>query len=267
MKKQKKNDSGITLVALVVSIIVMLVLAGVSLNATIGENGIVTRAQEAAQTSKITSIIEQIQEHLMKYNIDLFSGDEKTAAKTAIDNLLRDDVIDSCMASDGTFTTDTTKLTAIPLTKEDGSWTGEFEYVVGKENYNFNIYQDRDGVFKAEVSDIIAGEGASGGEVTGGRTLVTSDTFTSGDSETTDENEKGKYVIVGDASVIFANRINGNFSIHVSGRDVTATVSIFDDITLSNTGLSRSAIDIDPTCTLNLWIADGAVVTVNSRRR
>ena len=42
-----KSQNGITLVALVVSIIVMLVLAGVSLNATIGENGIISRAQES----------------------------------------------------------------------------------------------------------------------------------------------------------------------------------------------------------------------------
>ena len=42
-----KKQNGITLVALVVSIILMLVLAGVSLNATIGENGIISRAQES----------------------------------------------------------------------------------------------------------------------------------------------------------------------------------------------------------------------------
>ena len=35
------NVQGITLIALVITIIVMLILAGVSLNATIGENGII----------------------------------------------------------------------------------------------------------------------------------------------------------------------------------------------------------------------------------
>ena len=40
------NQKGITLIALVISIVVMLILAGVSLNATIGENGIISRAQE-----------------------------------------------------------------------------------------------------------------------------------------------------------------------------------------------------------------------------
>ena len=51
MKKEKqfiRNVKGITLIALVISIIVMLILAGVSLNATIGENGIITQAKNTS---------------------------------------------------------------------------------------------------------------------------------------------------------------------------------------------------------------------------
>ena len=47
MKKLKKGNEGITLVALVVTIVVLLILAGISLNLVLGENGIITRAQEA----------------------------------------------------------------------------------------------------------------------------------------------------------------------------------------------------------------------------
>ena len=49
MKKKKlmKGNEGITLVALVVTIVVLLILAGISLNLVLGENGIITRAQEA----------------------------------------------------------------------------------------------------------------------------------------------------------------------------------------------------------------------------
>ena len=45
----KKNDRGITLIALVVTIIVLLILAAVAINLTIGNNGIFTRAQNATQ--------------------------------------------------------------------------------------------------------------------------------------------------------------------------------------------------------------------------
>ena len=42
-----KNSKGITLVALVVPIVVLLILAGVSVNLVLGENGLITQAQEA----------------------------------------------------------------------------------------------------------------------------------------------------------------------------------------------------------------------------
>ena len=45
-----KKESGITLVALVVTIIVLLILAGVAISLTIGNNGIFQRAQQAANT-------------------------------------------------------------------------------------------------------------------------------------------------------------------------------------------------------------------------
>ena len=47
INRKNKKQTGITLIALVISIIVMLILAGVSLNATIGDNGIITQAQNA----------------------------------------------------------------------------------------------------------------------------------------------------------------------------------------------------------------------------
>ena len=50
-KEQKyfKSNKGITLIALVITIIVLLILAGVTINLTLGQNGIFTTAQRAAQ--------------------------------------------------------------------------------------------------------------------------------------------------------------------------------------------------------------------------
>ncbi len=47
-----KNKKGITLVALVVTIVVLLILAGVSINMVLGENGIVTKAKDARDQTK-----------------------------------------------------------------------------------------------------------------------------------------------------------------------------------------------------------------------
>ena len=48
-----KNQKGITLVALVITIIVLLILAGVSIAMLTGENGILGRSVSAVDTSKI----------------------------------------------------------------------------------------------------------------------------------------------------------------------------------------------------------------------
>ena len=59
IKKIKKQVKGITLIALVVTIIVLLILAGVALNLTIGQNGIFSRAQDAANTWRNAEANEQ----------------------------------------------------------------------------------------------------------------------------------------------------------------------------------------------------------------
>ena len=60
MKKQKlKRNKGITLIALVVTIIVLLILAGVSIAMLTGEGGILTNAREARDKTNIQDIIEQ----------------------------------------------------------------------------------------------------------------------------------------------------------------------------------------------------------------
>ena len=46
-----KNKKGITLVALVVTIVVLLILAGVSINLVLGNNGIIAKAKEAETKS------------------------------------------------------------------------------------------------------------------------------------------------------------------------------------------------------------------------
>lgn len=47
-----KKQNGITLIALVITIIVLLILAGVSISAVIGENGIATKAKETAERTE-----------------------------------------------------------------------------------------------------------------------------------------------------------------------------------------------------------------------
>ncbi len=58
-KKIKKQVQGITLIALVVTVIVLLILAGVAINLTVGDNGLFRRAQNAVDTWQMAEQNEQ----------------------------------------------------------------------------------------------------------------------------------------------------------------------------------------------------------------
>ena len=59
LRKVKKQVKGITLIALVVTIIVLLILAGVAISLTIGQNGIFARAQNAVNVYEQAATNEQ----------------------------------------------------------------------------------------------------------------------------------------------------------------------------------------------------------------
>lgn len=59
-RKVNYKESGITLIALVVTIVVLLVLAGISINMVMGQHGILQRAKDAKTLTEDRQIQEQI---------------------------------------------------------------------------------------------------------------------------------------------------------------------------------------------------------------
>ena len=57
--KSKNFKAGITLIALVITIVILLILAGVTI-AALGENGLISRAQESAFKTKMSAYNEQV---------------------------------------------------------------------------------------------------------------------------------------------------------------------------------------------------------------
>ena len=57
---KKKENKGITLIALVITVIVLLILAGVTIATLTGENGILTKASEASEKTKQANAEEQV---------------------------------------------------------------------------------------------------------------------------------------------------------------------------------------------------------------
>ncbi len=79
MKLQK--EKGITLVALVVTIVVLLILAGVSINLVLGENGLITQAQEAKRkteeaTQNEMAGIDNLSKEIERYSFEGGSWNE-----------------------------------------------------------------------------------------------------------------------------------------------------------------------------------------------
>lgn len=71
-----RRNNGITLVALVVTIVILIILAGVSINITLGEDGIITIAKKAKENMEFAQIEEQT-----KLN-ELYSSIEKNEGIT-----------------------------------------------------------------------------------------------------------------------------------------------------------------------------------------
>ena len=68
-EKAKKQNKGITLIALVITIIVLLILAGVTIATLTGDNGLLTKAGEAKNASEKANIHEKVQLALNEWQI------------------------------------------------------------------------------------------------------------------------------------------------------------------------------------------------------
>ena len=80
----KKNQNGITLIALVITIIVLLILAGVSIAMLTGENGILTKATSAKKESAIGEVEEAVKLGIAEIQADALDSVSTNKATTGI---------------------------------------------------------------------------------------------------------------------------------------------------------------------------------------
>ena len=86
MRKIRKNR-GITLISLVVTIIVLLILAGITINMLFGENGLLNRATEATEEYSKSEARERVELLLSEYTIEKATGENMDFAKFLRKNL------------------------------------------------------------------------------------------------------------------------------------------------------------------------------------
>ena len=88
-KDKNIRNKGITLIALVITIIVLLILAGVSIATLTGENGILTRANDSKKQTEIASVKEQAQLDIANWIAErLENGEDTTLDDATIKNII-----------------------------------------------------------------------------------------------------------------------------------------------------------------------------------
>ena len=94
MKKIVKENKGITLLALVVTIVVLIILAGVAINLTLSQNGIFNKASEGKDKYEIASIRENVELELTALEIENIDKDPITI-EAALIELSKKKIFDS----------------------------------------------------------------------------------------------------------------------------------------------------------------------------
>ena len=89
--KKKKLNEGITLIALVVTIVILLILAGVSISMLAGEDGIITQSKKAKDATIIGEEMEQVKMAYDSAKIRMLEGDvTEEALREELDDILGD---------------------------------------------------------------------------------------------------------------------------------------------------------------------------------
>ena len=129
MKKQR----GITLIGLVVTIIVLLILAGVSISLSLGQNGILTQAQKAVKDHSIAEAKEKINIGYTRYQIALMTGQEES---------LKVDGAEVVKNADNTWKITFTKTGDEYILSADGKIIEEAtKYAIVFKNYDGTVLQ------------------------------------------------------------------------------------------------------------------------------
>ena len=81
-RKAYANQTGITLIALVVTIVVLLILAAVTINAIFGENGLIKQIDIAKEKSEIADYVDDLNRKLLEARINVANDESKILEET-----------------------------------------------------------------------------------------------------------------------------------------------------------------------------------------
>ena len=145
--RKDSNNEGITLIALVVTIVVLLILAGVSLNLVLGNNGIITKAQDAKLMTRAGSAEDEVElwksDNYIARTSNQATVDKETMLQGLKDKNLvyeeeidRDNEIITIKKKDGTIVKEINYSDSVEVTNVDSSLQ---QYYVDNVKYDYGI--------------------------------------------------------------------------------------------------------------------------------
>ncbi len=161
--RKDSNNEGITLIALVVTIVVLLTLAGVSLNLVLGNNGIITKAQDAKLMTRAGSAEDEVElwksDNYIARTSNQATVDKETMLQGLKDKNLvyeeeidRDNEIITIKKKDGTIVKEINYSDSVEVTNVDSSVQ---QYYVDNVEYDYGI-----GLKSKETDELTTFEGA-----------------------------------------------------------------------------------------------------------
>ena len=113
----QKKEKGVTLIALVVTIIVLIILAGISITTLTGDKGLINEATNTSSEAQKESIIEKIEADLL--NEKTKTG--KTPTKDELKAIIEENGYNEGTLGDNSFVT------------KDGGYTINYDEIIGWE--------------------------------------------------------------------------------------------------------------------------------------
>ena len=245
------NKKGITLIALVVTVVVLIILAGVSINAVLGDNGIIKKANQAASVTKEAEVKEAINRTILEF----YLTDDYETLEDFLKAKVTEGKIDSVTKNaDGTLTVKKGEYSVTVENKTNSSGGSSSGGSTGGETQTPEIT-----IGEAKV---VANSDGTGSAITDANSVYLGNTL----YITFSHSITGGTTVV-DKTIPYAVTANGTYTFTVTGtvngksytKNVSVTVNQFKDVyeyTQTNTKVTYSDGDV--------WIPEGFKVADDS---
>ena len=252
----KSNSAqGITLIALIVTIVVMIIVAGVTINMTVGENGIFAKAVKAKEMQEVAEVKERLELKQLDARLSL-GGKSMTLEnylKYLVDQGMIDesDIEDTADSNTKTILVDNQYIYTV-REKEDGTIELEYEGKAGKLLPKIKSVSTKVTTSSIEVK--VDATRVDGGEYR----FYIKDVTSGEDYKKKETNKTGEYTFTGLEQ-------NKEFKVKVEVENKNGIAEKETNIIRTVTVAELTQADLEFTYNPNDWTKDKIVVTVNAK--